>query len=135
MVQHNLFPNKNQVQNKEDFVLLTSSFLYTGTGRICIARWAPRSTPAGYKMYKKLAPDRDMLQMGYEKYHNRYIALLAELDPLTTLRELQSLAGNCTPVLLCWEIPPLSVEKNNWCHRTIVADWFTTQLGVKTKEI
>lgn len=42
----------------------TSCFsLYTGTGRISIARFAPRSTPAGYQMYKTLAP-RVVVQLG-----------------------------------------------------------------------
>ena len=35
----------------------TSSFFsYTGPGRISIARFAPRGTPAGVRVYKRLAP-------------------------------------------------------------------------------
>jgi hypothetical protein len=34
----------------------SSFFLYTGPGRLSIARFAPRGSPAGYRIFKPLAP-------------------------------------------------------------------------------
>jgi hypothetical protein len=36
--------------------LCASFFTYTGPGRVSIARWAPRDTPAGFRIFKPLAP-------------------------------------------------------------------------------
>ena len=50
-----------------------SFFAYTGPGRICIARWAPRGTPAGFRVYKPLAPRKDMLRMSEAEYRDIYV--------------------------------------------------------------
>ena len=51
----------------------TASFkTYTGPGRISIARWAPRGTPAGYRIYKALAPTREMMRMPEGQYREIY---------------------------------------------------------------
>lgn len=111
----------------------TASFkTYTGPGRICIARYAPRGTPAGYRVFKALAPDQDMLRMDLAAYLPRYQALLDRLDPRATWDHLHALAGADEPVLLCWEVPPFSAR--NWCHRRLVADWFQDRLGASVPE-
>lgn len=98
---------------------------YRGNGRIGISRGAPRfSVGKGYRFYRKLAPTREILAeaKGYAEYRKRFLAeVLAPLDPEVVLTELQALAGPYTPVLLCFEKPPL--DKINFCHRTMVAEW------------
>ena len=112
----------------------TSSFsTYTGPGRISIARFARRGTPAGFRVYKLLAPQsRDMLRMPYERYHELFTAHLATLDPQATWERLHELAGDDEPVLLCYENLQKSGE---WCHRTMVSEWFRRELGHEVPEI
>ena len=110
----------------------TSFFTYTGPGRISIARYAPRGTPAGFRQYRALAPDADMLKMSQALYVPRYAAILNALDPLQVWDDLHRLAGDQEPVLLCWERPPFTAS--NWCHRRLVADWFERALGVTVPE-
>ena len=110
-----------------------SFFTYTGPGRISIARYAPRGTPAGYRQYRALAPDADMLKMSQALYLPRYAAILNALDPQQVWDDLHRLAGDQEPVLLCWERPPFT--PTNWCHRRLVADWFQDRLGVAVPEL
>ena len=109
-----------------------SFFTYTGPGRISIARYAPRGTPAGFRQYRALAPDADMLKMSQALYLPRYAAILNALDPLQVWDDLHRLAGDQEPVLLCWERPPFTAS--NWCHRRLAADWFQDRLGVEVPE-
>ena len=109
-----------------------SFFTYTGPGRISIARYAPRGTPAGIRQYRALVPDADMLKMSQALYLPRYAAILNALDPQQVWDDLHRLAGDQEPVLLCWERPPFT--PTNWCHRRLVADWFHDRLGVAVPE-
>ena len=109
-----------------------SFFTYTGPGRISIARYPPRGTPAGFRQYRALAPDADMLKMTQALYLPRYAAILNALDPLQVWDDLHRLAGDQEPVLLCWERPPFTAS--NWCHRRLVADWFARELGMTVPE-
>jgi hypothetical protein len=115
--------------------------LYTGPGRISIARWAPRNTPVGYRVYRPLAPgdwSRVILPSGRTRFCDDasfaagYAAQLAALDPQQVWRDLHNLAGHAEPVLLCWEVPPFT--SRNWCHRRTVAEWFQRTLGVEVAE-
>ncbi len=82
----------------------TSSFFsYTGPGRISIARFAPRNTPAGFRIYKPLAPGPWFNSVHEEMYRELYFAQLAELDAMQTWEALHDLAGGVEPVLLCYE--------------------------------
>lgn len=110
-----------------------SFFTYTGPGRISIARYAPRGTPAGYRQFRALAPDADMLKMSQALYLPRYQTILERLNPQQTWDQLHALAGEHEPVLLCWERPPFTAT--NWCHRRLVADWFAHHLGVEVPEL
>ena len=109
-----------------------SFFTYTGPGRISIARYAPRGTPACFRQYRALAPDADMLKMTQALYLPRYAAILDRLDPQQVWDDLHRLAGDQEPVLLCWERPPFT--PTNWCHRRLVADWFRDRLGIEVPE-
>lgn len=110
-----------------------SFFTYSGPGRISIARYAPRGTPAGYRQFRALAPDADMLNMSQALYLPRYQAILHRLDPRQVWDELHRLAGDYEPVLLCWERPPFTAS--NFCHRRLVAEWFQQCLGVDVAEL
>ncbi len=116
-------------------VQTASFFTYTGVGRISIARFAPRNTPAGYRVFKPLAPGAWFNSVSWDEYQVRYAAeILDPLDPAAVLEELQALAGEGnTPTLLCWEKPPF--EGDNHCHRRLVAAWFEQRLGFAVPEI
>ena len=112
----------------------TASFsTYTGPGRISIARFAPRNTPAGFRIYKPLAPGPWFNSVSEPKYRELYFAQLAQLDASAVVAQLNELASGAEPVLLCWEKPPFS--NTNWCHRRMVAEFFKTELGLVVPEI
>ncbi len=113
----------------------TASFFdYTGPGRVSIARWAPRGTPAGFRIYSVLAPRKDMMKMSIERYTEVYVGeILAALDPQTVVDDLHRLAGDAEPVLLCWERSPLG--PGNECHRRMVAEWLSETLGLDVPEL
>lgn len=108
----------------------TSCFsLYRGTGRICIARYAPRSTPAGYRMYKPLAPGDWFNSVSTSRYIELYESeVLGRLDARQVWNDLHTLTGGQEPVLLCWEKP------GEFCHRQLVARWFRKALGIAVEE-
>jgi len=111
-----------------------SYFTYTGPGRIGISIGAPRRCPAGYRLYRTLAPRRDMLSMALEPYRRIYFdEILGKLDPEKVNRDLHSLAVSHEPVLLCFERPPFTEQ--NFCHRRMVAEWLEKHLGVEVPEI
>ncbi len=110
-----------------------SFFTYAGPGRVSIARFAPRGTPAGFRIYKTLAPGSWFNSVSKEEYERLYFDGLAQLDPKETWDRLHDLAGGAEPVLLCWEKPPF--DDKNWCHRRMVAKWFQDQLGVDVPEL
>lgn len=114
-----------------------SHFTFFGPGRVVISRGSPRGVAGGYKMFKKLAPTRELLQadLPYAQYRERFFAeTLNPLDPKATWDELHALHGEgVEPVLQCFERPPL--DERNFCHRRMVADWFERHLGVVVPEI
>lgn len=110
----------------------SSFFIYQGPGRISIARYAPRGIRPGFRIYKQLAPLREMLKMPYPAYRDLYFSeILGKLDPQQTWKELHALAGMHEPVLLCWE---RLHNPSEWCHRRMVAEWFERHLGVEVSE-
>ena len=129
----------------------TSSFrLYTGPGRISIARWAPRGCPAGYRVFTPLAPGKWFNSVADDEYIALYMKQLAALDPQKTWDQLHELAGGHEPVLLCWEVAPFHAhqpiliadaartpegKKPNWCHRRLVAHFFKEKLCVDGPEL
>lgn len=117
-------------------VLQTASFsTYTGPGRISIARFAPRGTPAGFRIFKALAPGAWFNSVTWDEYCRLFAReILGHLDPQQTLEQLQALAGpDAIPTLLCWEKPPF--EGENQCHRRLVAAWFGEKLGLDVPEL
>ena len=109
-------------------------FEYTGPGRISIARFPPRGTPAGYRVYRALAPGPWFKSVPEAEYRKRYAKQLAALDPRATYDALVALAGDGEPVLLCWERKADLEAGRVFCHRRIVAEWLGTTLGVNVPE-
>lgn len=110
-----------------------SYFTYFGPGRIGITVGTPRRTLAGYRMYRQLAPRRNMLDLPYAPFRDVFLReILNPLDPQKVAKELNELAGGHEPVLLCFERPPFTAT--NWCHRRIVAEWFRDRLGLDVPE-
>jgi hypothetical protein len=113
--------------------LKTASFFsYTGPGRVSIARYPPRGTPAGFRVFKALAPGAWFNSVTREEYERLYAEQLSKLDPAQTKADLEKLAGGAEPVLLCYEKPPFT--DTNWCHRRLAAEWFERELGIQVPE-
>jgi hypothetical protein len=112
----------------------SSFFTYTGPGRISIARYAPRHTPAGFRVFSPLAPGRWFNSVSRAEYERRFAEeVLAMLNPRLTWDLLHEFAGEGNePFLMCWEAPPFTTT--NWCHRRIVAQWFKDKLGYHVPE-
>ena len=112
-----------------------SFFTYFGPGRISIARFAPRNTPAGFKVYKPLAPGPWFNSVSEEMYRELYFAQLADLDAAAVVADLLHLAASAEPVLLCYESEQDIATGITYCHRHMVAEWFKTELGLIVPEI
>ena len=110
-----------------------SFFTDAGPGRVGVARWPPRRTPAGFRVYRPLNPTADMLKLPRAEYEPLYRAILERLDPRRVVADLHRLAEPHEPVLLCWERPPFS--ETVWCHRRMVAAWFHETLGLDVPEV
>lgn len=114
----------------------TGSFkTFAGAGRISIARYAPRGTPPGFRVFPRLAPGPWFNSVDADEYRHRFATeILGRLDPEETWDLLHTLVPpGVEPVLLCWEKPPFTVS--NWCHRRLVADWFEEHLGLPVPEL
>lgn len=111
-------------------------FTYNGAGRISVSRSVPRNTPAGYRMFKKLAPGKWIFERQYkldqQAYRERYFReVLAPLNPQETYEAICALAAPHEPVLLCWED---LTKPSEWCHRRMVAEWLEQELGISIPE-
>lgn len=102
---------------------------YLSTGRISIARYAPRNTPAGYRMYKPLARGAGFNSVSTSRYIELYESeVLGRPDARQVWNELHAMAGGQEPVLLCREKP------GEFCHRQLVARWFRRELNILVDE-
>ena len=101
------------------------------SGRISIARWAPRKTPAGFRIYKPLAPGLWFNKVTRPEYERLYTDQLGLLDPETVWADLHELAGEHEPVLLCWERPEDLISGKTFCHHRMVAEYFTARSAMR----
>jgi len=110
-----------------------SYFTYFGPGRVGISRGNPRGL-SGYRIYRALAPWRYMLDLSEAEYRDIYFdEILAHLDPAKVVADLEALAGDHEPVLLCFERPPFT--PTNWCHRRMVAELAGGQTRARSARI
>ncbi len=100
--------------------------------RIGISRGVPRRTPAGYRVYRKLAPGPWFNSVGVEEYAERYrTEILGPLDPRAVAADLASMASGGIAVMLCYERP----GRGDWCHRALAAQWLADALGGPVPEV
>jgi hypothetical protein len=101
--------------------------------RIGISRGVPRRMPAGFRMYRKLAPGPWFNSCATpEEYERRYHAeILCRLGAKQVAAELMALAGGKVPVLCCFE----RAGSGKWCHRALAAAWLAEALGEAVPEL
>ena len=100
--------------------------------RIGISRGTPRRQPAGFRIYRRLAPGPWFSSVDELEYIRRYqTEILDRLDPRVVTGELADMAGDRVPVLLCFERP----GTGSWCHRALVAAWLGDALGLVVPEV
>ena len=76
--------------------------------RVGISRGVPRRLPAGYRVYRALAPGPWFNSVGIEEYYHLYrTEILGPLDPRLIADALLALGNGRVPVLLCYEQPEL----------------------------
>ena len=74
-----------------------------------------------------------MLHLEQSEYRELFFCdILALLNPVQVVKDLEHLAAGFEPVLLCFEKPPFT--PTNWCHRRMVAEWFHNELGLDVPE-
>ena len=100
--------------------------------RIGISRGTPRGIPAGYRLFRKLAPGDWFNSVPVPIYRQRYFEGLSMLDPGEVVDELKTMAGDKTPVLCCFEAPR---KLSEWCHRAFVSVWLEKELGLQVFEL
>lgn len=108
-----------------------------GYALVSIAKVAPWFLPKGLKVYSFdcIAPTKGILALkdAPDKYTLLYKQeILSKLSPVQTFRSLNLIAQREKTdkvILLCYESP----EK--FCHRHLVADWLTDNLGIKVEEV
>jgi hypothetical protein len=101
--------------------------------RIGISRGVPRGLAAGFRRYTALNPGTwfDSCATPRE-YMIRYQAeVLGPLDPEKVVADLQRLAGDKVPALLCFEGPE---PHQSWCHRGLVSAWLKDTLDLDVFE-
>jgi hypothetical protein len=99
--------------------------------RIGISRGMPRGQPAGFRMYRKLAPGPWYSSAEPDEYVRRYHAeILAPLDPEVVAAELTEMAAGKVPVMLCFE----QANGRDWCHRSLAAEWLADALDEPVSE-
>ncbi len=100
--------------------------------KIGVSRGTPRGLPAGYKLYKTLAPGPWFSSVGVEEYKKRYFSeILDKLDPATVVKEIEEKAAGKIPVLVCYE----TADDPAWCHRGFISAWLKDKLGLLVPEV
>lgn len=98
----------------------------SGIVPISIARITPKYLTM--ETYLNLAPTMPMLHMPIDKYLVKYAEILAKLDPIDVLNDLEKLADGKPLALLCYEKP------NEFCHRQLVSKWLNKSLNLDIEE-
>ena len=103
--------------------------------RIGISR-GTRGVLAGYRVLQELQPGEWFASAPATEYVDLYFAkILAPLDLQAVLCRIETLAeGYEAAALLCYERPPFSIARNNWCHRRMAASALERELGAAIAE-
>lgn len=99
--------------------------------RVGISRGVPRRLPAGYRVFRALAPGPWFNSVGVEEYYRLYREeILGPLDPKLIADSLLDMGNGRIPVMLCYEQP----NCGQWCHRAMTAEWLAETLGIAVPE-
>lgn len=100
---------------------------------IAICGWPPKWYNGIVE--KSVAPSWDILSE-YKKNHDEVIytrrykdEILSKLSPKDFGNKLYLLANRHDVAMICFEKP------TDFCHRFIVAEWLSTNLGIEVKEL
>ena len=112
------------------WVIMKTSY-FAKCGKFANAISIAGKAPSWYtgRQYKKLAPLYSFFKKykedGDEKYYTEqyFKEVLDKLDPQEVFNELGPNA-----ILICYEAP------GKFCHRRLVADWFSEKLGIDIPE-
>lgn len=99
--------------------------------RVGISRSTPRGMPAGFKLYRALAPGPWFRSVSASEYLKLYGAILNALDPHAVLADIEERAAGQTPVLCCFE----RVGSEQWCHRSLVSVWLYETIALHVPEL
>lgn len=99
--------------------------------KIGVSRGVPRGQPAGYRIFRKLAPGPWFNNVSVQEYRSRYFAILNEMNPRDVVDEILHLAKDRIPVLVCYENP---AKPADWCHRGFISAWLADELGLAVPE-
>jgi hypothetical protein len=100
--------------------------------RISISRGTPRGQPAGFRLYRALAPGDWFNRLKGMEYFTRYkTEVLDRLDPHQVADDLARLSDGLIPALLCFE----RADGSSVCHRCYAAKWLARGLGSPVPEV
>jgi len=72
---------------------------------------------------RDFAPEWSFMKLPKEEYKKAYFKKLDSININIPLRHVQSIAGDKDVALLCFE--SLKTDRHDdWCHRTMLAEWF-----------
>jgi hypothetical protein len=103
--------------------------------KIGISRGNPRGMPAGYKLYKSLAPGPWFRSVEPAAFLKLYGDILEKLDPKKIVEDILTLANGRKPILCCFEGAPKIQTGEQWCHRHLVAQWLEQSLKIDVQEL
>jgi hypothetical protein len=103
--------------------------------RIGISRGSPRRFPAGYRLYRKLAPGPYFKTATPAEYLRLYGAQLDALDPAAVVDQLEALTGGRPAALCCYESVKAIGAGETFCHRNLVGAWLERHLPITVDEI
>lgn len=106
------------------------------------SRGAPKWFTYPYLSWENVFPSYSMLQLEFDEYRPRYLAMLEKhgADKLRGDLEFMSAEyakandGEVRPLALCC-YEKLSKGPSNWCHRTLLGSWIQQNLGVGVVEL
>jgi hypothetical protein len=98
--------------------------------KVGVSLGVPKKMEKGYRLYKKLAPGPWFNSVSPAVYRQRYFDELSLLDPEQVVNEIEGLADDRIPVLVCWERP----TQPEWCHRAFISAWLADKLNLVVPE-
>lgn len=109
--------------------------------RISISLYPPKGwTEKGGLHYYPLCPSKEIFEHvkstgDHKTYRQALLDQLSKLDPHQVVKDLINMSGGKPVVLLCYESPIPTVGDYIFCHRTVVGQWLSSNLGIIVPEL